>query len=111
MQRRRSSSKFRTPGAVAYPKNCYFPLDFICPGGYNILLFRHFTFIKEETGSMAKVTVDKGKCDGDGVCADVCPQNVFEIQSGKAVPVNEGDCINCQACVEGCPQKAITVEE
>ncbi len=60
---------------------------------------------------MAKVTVDKGKCNGDGVCADVCPQNVFEIQSAKAVPVNEGDCISCQACVEGCPEKASTVEE
>jgi NAD-dependent dihydropyrimidine dehydrogenase PreA subunit len=60
---------------------------------------------------MAKVTVDKGKCNGDSVCVDVCPQNVFEIQNNKAVPVNEGDCISCQACVEGCPEKAITVED
>jgi len=98
---------------VFFSKTRHFSLDFIRTGGYNILLFdiRHLTFIKEGKGTMAKVTVDKGKCNGDGVCADVCPQNVFEIQSAKAVPVNEGDCISCQACVEGCPEKAITVEE
>ena len=58
---------------------------------------------------MPTVKVDNSKCDGDGVCADSCPVNVFEIQNGKAVPVNESECIDCQACVEACPQKAIVV--
>jgi NAD-dependent dihydropyrimidine dehydrogenase PreA subunit len=89
----------------------HFFLDFIGSDGYNILLFWHYNISKEEIESMYKVTVDNGKCDGDGACADVCPQNVFEIQNNKAVPVNMADCINCEACVEGCPQKAITVAE
>lgn len=58
---------------------------------------------------MPTVKVDNSKCDGDGVCADSCPVNVFEIQNGKAVPVNMSECIECMACVEACPQKAIEV--
>jgi NAD-dependent dihydropyrimidine dehydrogenase PreA subunit len=37
---------------------------------------------------MYMVTVDKNKCDGDGSCANVCPQSVFAIEGGKADPVN-----------------------
>jgi ferredoxin len=29
---------------------------------------------------MVKVIVDHSICDGDGVCADVCPMNVFDIE-------------------------------
>lgn len=58
---------------------------------------------------MPTVKVDNSKCDGDGVCVDACPVNVFEMQNGKAVPVNASECIDCQACVEACPQKAIEV--
>ena len=43
---------------------------------------------------MVKVTVDWNKCDGDGVCVDVCPVDVFELQdlaeypdTQKSVPV------------------------
>ncbi len=60
---------------------------------------------------MIMVTVDKNKCDGDGTCANVCPQAVFKIEGGKADPVNMSECINCQTCVENCPQQAITVTE
>jgi len=60
---------------------------------------------------MYKVTVDNGKCNGDGICVDTCPVSVFEMQNGKAVPVNMSECISCEACVEGCPEKAITVTE
>jgi NAD-dependent dihydropyrimidine dehydrogenase PreA subunit len=60
---------------------------------------------------MYQVTVDKAKCDGDGNCADTCPQSVFQIEGGKAEPVNMAECISCLACVEGCPKQAITVNE
>jgi NAD-dependent dihydropyrimidine dehydrogenase PreA subunit len=67
---------------------------------------------------MAKVKVDWSKCNGDGVCAEVCPVNVFELKnlpehpdSQKSVPVRENDCIVCMACVTSCPTQAITVEE
>lgn len=58
---------------------------------------------------MPKVVVDNGKCNGDGLCVDSCPVNVFEMQNNKAVAVNMSECIECQACVEACPEKALTV--
>jgi NAD-dependent dihydropyrimidine dehydrogenase PreA subunit len=60
---------------------------------------------------MIMVTVDLAKCDGDGTCANVCPQAVFKIADGKANPENMSECINCLTCVENCPQQAITVQE
>jgi ferredoxin len=33
---------------------------------------------------MYMVTIDHKKCDGDGACANVCPQAVFALNSGKA---------------------------
>ncbi len=66
---------------------------------------------------MPKVTVDLEKCDGDSVCVDVCPVQVFEMQKvegydeEKSVPVNQDECVQCLACVVSCPREAITVEE
>jgi len=67
---------------------------------------------------MPKVKVDWSKCNGDGVCAEICPVNVFELKklpeysdTQKSVPVRESDCIACMACVASCPTQAITVEE
>ena len=67
---------------------------------------------------MPDVIVDPKKCNGDGVCIDICPVEVFELQklpeypdSEKSVPVRKDDCILCMACVVSCPTEAITVEE
>jgi NAD-dependent dihydropyrimidine dehydrogenase PreA subunit len=63
---------------------------------------------------MADVKVDHGKCNGAGICAEVCPMNVYDmvdVKGGKkAQPTRASDCILCMACVNGCPQGAITVE-
>ncbi|MDO8647090.1 MAG: 4Fe-4S binding protein [Candidatus Diapherotrites archaeon] len=59
---------------------------------------------------MVKVKVDAKKCDGCGTCVNVCPVNVYELKSKKAVPVREKDCIECRACEVSCPKKAITIE-
>ena len=60
---------------------------------------------------MPNVTVDLDKCDGDGICADVCPVNVFDIIDDKSQPTRVEDCIMCLACVSACPTEAITVED
>ena len=67
---------------------------------------------------MPKVKVDWTRCNGDAVCVDVCPVDVFELQdlpehpdAKKSVPVRADDCILCMACVTSCPTEAITVEE
>lgn len=67
---------------------------------------------------MVKVKVDLKKCNGDGVCVEVCPVEVFELRNvadfpdtEKSVPVREEECILCMACVASCPTEAITVED
>jgi NAD-dependent dihydropyrimidine dehydrogenase PreA subunit len=60
---------------------------------------------------MVTVIVNKEACDGDGVCVDVCPVDVFDLVDDKAVPTRADDCILCMACVSACPTLAITVED
>jgi len=64
---------------------------------------------------LVKVNVDHNKCNGDGICVDVCPVNVFEMQDikgeKKSVAVNEEACIVCRACEAQCPTGAIEVVE
>ncbi|TET64409.1 ferredoxin family protein [Candidatus Bathyarchaeota archaeon] len=64
---------------------------------------------------MPDVEVDWKKYNDDGVCVDVCPVEVFELQdqpeypdSQESVPVRKEECM---ACVTSCPTEAITVEE
>jgi NAD-dependent dihydropyrimidine dehydrogenase PreA subunit len=67
---------------------------------------------------MPNVKIDLKKCNGDGVCVEVCPVEVFELRkipeypgAEKSVPVRKDECILCMACVASCPTEAITVEE
>ena len=63
---------------------------------------------------MPKVTVDLDVCEGAGVCAEVCPMNVYDMVdvngAKKAKASRPDDCIMCMACVNACPTQAITVE-
>ena len=66
---------------------------------------------------MVEVKVDYDKCDGDGVCVEVCPVLVFELkevpghEGKKSVVVNNAACIVCRACEVQCATQAITVTE
>ncbi len=67
---------------------------------------------------MPKVIVDLDACEGAGVCAEVCPMNVYDIvempeynNEKKAQATRVEDCIMCMACVTACPTQAITVED
>ncbi len=58
---------------------------------------------------MPKVTVDKNKCIGCGVCESLCPE-VFQLKNGKSSVINpEGKC-NLQEAIDSCPVQAITAK-
>ncbi|MBQ03762.1 4Fe-4S ferredoxin [Candidatus Bathyarchaeota archaeon] len=67
---------------------------------------------------MVRVIVDRNLCNGDCICADICPMNVFDIlpsaehnNEDKSFAPREEDCIQCMACVSACPTQAIIVED
>ena len=66
---------------------------------------------------MVSVVVDYGKCIGDGICVNLCPVAVFELQEAmgyegkKSVVVNNDARIICRACEVQCPTQAITLTE
>jgi NAD-dependent dihydropyrimidine dehydrogenase PreA subunit len=57
------------------------------------------------------VTVDSGKCMGDGNCVEVCPVQVYELRDNKAVPVNADEGPGCESCIGVCETGEITISE
>ena len=49
------------------------------------------------------------RCIGCGMCVNVCPHAVFEMDGKKARIVNRDDCMECGACAQNCPTMAIAV--
>ena len=65
------------------------------------------------------VAVDFDICIADGVCIEVCPEEVFEwveypghpASDKKAAPARQDKCIECMACETDCPVVAIKIFE
>lgn len=62
---------------------------------------------------MGPVEVDCSRCTGCGTCANICPEDVFEIRDlgerkVSTVVAAEG-CFSCRACEVRCPEQAIRV--
>jgi len=57
--------------------------------------------------------VDPETCTGDGICVDVCPENVLEIIDGKPTSVESRleACIMCGQCVAVCPTESLQMPE
>jgi adenylylsulfate reductase, subunit B len=53
--------------------------------------------------------IDDKKCKKCGICADICPVDVFYGSNPKETPVVAygEDCFFCSACVLECPSEAI----
>ena len=67
---------------------------------------------------MARVTIDDFFCKGCGLCTDVCPVGILELDPDvitakgyhPAHCTDEDKCTGCVTCATMCPDVAITVE-
>jgi NAD-dependent dihydropyrimidine dehydrogenase PreA subunit len=61
--------------------------------------------------NVSTLKLDWEKCTGCGMCAEVCPHEVFEIADWKANIIDKDACMECGACARNCPVNAITVKQ
>jgi len=54
--------------------------------------------------------LDENKCTGCGMCLDVCPHEVFKMNSSHVAIQNRDACMECGACSLNCPAGAIWVQ-
>ena len=54
--------------------------------------------------------LDENKCTGCGMCLDVCPHEVFRMNSKYVTIQNRDACMECGACGQNCPANAISVQ-
>jgi adenylylsulfate reductase subunit B len=49
------------------------------------------------------------KCNACGICADICPTDVFSVVKKKEIPLIRypEECWHCNSCVLDCKQEAI----
>jgi NAD-dependent dihydropyrimidine dehydrogenase PreA subunit len=55
--------------------------------------------------------VDKDKCNGDGVCEEVCPVGAATLNEDGKADIDPDMCIECYSCMGTCPQGAIYEED
>ena len=67
---------------------------------------------------MAKVTIERQRCKGCGLCVDACPQGVIVMSKSMnekgdhfAQPAKLEDCTGCALCATMCPEVIIEVEK
>jgi adenylylsulfate reductase subunit B len=62
---------------------------------------------KEEI-EMPPIIIEE-KCNACGVCADICPTDVFRVAGKKEIPLIKypEECWHCNSCVLDCKQEAI----
>jgi len=64
-----------------------------------------------------QIIVDETYCKGCGLCVDVCPESIMELDTNKltakgyhpAVLVDPSKCKTCLQCAQMCPDVAITI--
>ena len=59
--------------------------------------------------NVSTLNLIEDKCTGCGMCADVCPQRVLKVESGKARVAARDRCMECGACMKNCPFEAVEV--
>lgn len=59
--------------------------------------------------NVVTLKLDREKCTGCGICLQVCPRAVFEMNDQKAFIKDKDACMECGACAKNCPSNAISV--
>ena len=71
------------------------------------LLGQRLWFYGKTSTYKSKPNVDVEKCNGCGICVELCPMKNMGLVSGKARPSNK--CTLCYRCVSQCPHIALTI--
>ena len=61
--------------------------------------------------NVVTLQLDQSKCNGCGVCIDVCPQQVFTLAEKVSSITDRDACMECGACARNCAQEAIYVRQ
>lgn len=56
------------------------------------------------------ISINYDLCEGSGVCAALCPEDVFEHDDAKTTVVKPEACTSCWICVEHCAAGAIELD-
>jgi NAD-dependent dihydropyrimidine dehydrogenase PreA subunit len=59
--------------------------------------------------NVVTLVLDSDKCIGCGMCVEVCPHSVFQLDNRKAQITDKDSCMECGACQKNCPVQAISV--
>jgi ferredoxin len=64
------------------------------------------TYLKD----VVTLKLDETKCTGCGMCLEVCPHAVFQMNT-RHVEIRDRDaCMECGACSRNCPSEAVSVQ-
>ncbi len=61
--------------------------------------------------NVVTLAMDQDKCNGCGICTEVCPQQVFTMGDSVSSITDRDACMECGACARNCPPQAIYVRQ
>ncbi len=67
--------------------------------------YRKYYYLKD----VVTLQLDSEKCNGCGMCVQVCPHEVFALHDRKSVIDDRDACMECGACALNCAPGALTV--